>query len=126
MWMSEISRVVRSSAAVIQLICSDVVKDKIARPRPRPRPRPSRPRPRPRTRTLKAKAKATALKAKAKDTALEAKAKAKDTAFEAEAEAWTFDVKDEPKFQSQILQFSIGALWYLNCISLGQCGLNIE
>ena len=86
---------------------SDVVKDKIARPRPRPRPRPSRPRPRPRTRTLKAKA---------KDTALEAKAKAKDTAFEAEAEAWTFDVKDEPKFQSQILQFSIGALWYLNCI----------
>ena len=85
--------------------CSDVVKDKIARPRPRPRPRPSRPRPRPRTRTLKAKAKATATKTKTKATA-----------FEAEAEAWTFDVKDEPKFQSQILQFSIGALWYLNCI----------
>ena len=93
---------------------SDVVKDKIARPRPRPRPsrprprpRPSRSRPRPRTRTLKAKTKATALDAKAEATAFE-------------AEVWTFDVKDEPKFQSQILQFSIGALWYLNCISLGQ------
>lgn len=28
----------------------------------------------------------------------------------AKAMAWTFDVKDETKFQSQILQFSIGEL----------------
>ena len=54
------------------------------------------------------------------------KVKTKAKALEVKAEAWTFHVKDEPKFQSQILQFSIGALWYLNCISLGKWGLNIQ